>query len=189
MFPAIVTKLFLLSVFAASIHCDEGEYYWRPWTSGSPPSDAVTARDYRGVSYIVEGYVPNRGLYIGQAFANQHQVNVSVSNSTRSSTFIVADSRSLKVLCAKNLEKLAWYPITYSTLQNELVTAVINPVLGGFNADDQVVYIGRFVDNSRRIVILGSVVQDNYLHYHYGGKAYLQGYYEILVIGSKCISY
>lgn len=93
-----------------------------------------------------------------------------------------------QVLCTENLEKLAWYPTNYYTLQNELVTAVVNPVLGGINDNDQVVYIGRFVDTSKRIVILGSIVKDSYLHYHYSGRGYTQGYYELLIIGSKCNS-
>ncbi|XP_018564031.1 uncharacterized protein LOC108905572 [Anoplophora glabripennis] len=188
MYLTTISKVLLLCTFVVSISCNDGEYYWRPWTAGSPPSDAVTTRDYRGVSYIVEAYVPYYGLFIGQVFANQHRVNVSVPSSSKTSDFVIQDSRYLKVLCTQNLEKLAWYPTHYNTIHNELVTAVVSPVLGGINVNDNLVYIGRIVDFNKRIVILGSVVEDNVLHYHYSGEAYTQRYYEILVIGSKCSS-
>ncbi|KAJ8925006.1 hypothetical protein NQ315_001171 [Exocentrus adspersus] len=58
---SISVTVITLALLVAAVSCNQGEYYWRPWTPGSPPSDAVTVRDYRGASYIVEAYVPDPG--------------------------------------------------------------------------------------------------------------------------------
>lgn len=54
------------------------EYFWRPWIPGSPPSDAIIGKDYRGISYIVQAYIQNYGLYVGQAFASQTHLNATI---------------------------------------------------------------------------------------------------------------
>ncbi|KAJ8925004.1 hypothetical protein NQ315_001169 [Exocentrus adspersus] len=187
-------KLTLLSAFVSSVCCVNQavlEYYWRPWTPGSPPSDAITLRDYRGVSYIVEAYVPNHGLHVGQVFANQQEVNVTVANTSvvTNTVFLVRSSTDLKVLCSQSLDKVSWYPTSNANVQNELVTAVINPVLGGVNNFNQAVYIGRVAaTTTQRPWLIGSVVKDNRLRYHFGGITTSAAVYEILVVNSnKCL--
>ncbi|KAJ8954015.1 hypothetical protein NQ318_004308 [Aromia moschata] len=178
--------ILFIGVFADLVNChSEGEYYWRPWTPGAPPADGVTGRDYRGTSYILEAYVPNFGLYIGQAFANQHEVNVSATQAN--ATLRVQRSQSSLVLCSLNNDKLAWYPTNYRTLQNELLSATITRVVGGSQANGVMIYIGRYVDTSLRTVFFGSIPDTSfYVNYHYSGRAYSQAYYEILIVDQKC---
>ncbi|KAJ8970578.1 hypothetical protein NQ314_001102 [Rhamnusium bicolor] len=146
-------------------------YFWRPWTAGSPPSDAITGRDYRGVSYIVEAYAPDYGLFIGQALTNQQQVNIS----------------ALHVLCSQNKDKLAWFPINYNSVVNQVLTGTINPVVGGLNVKDDILYIGRYVDVNLGTVHFGSICQEyHHLHYYHNNKVYTQSYYEILIVDGRC---
>ncbi|KAJ8925005.1 hypothetical protein NQ315_001170 [Exocentrus adspersus] len=95
---------------------------------------------------------------------------------------------SAGVLCSQSVEKLAWYPTSYYTIQNELATAVVNPVLGGINAFNQIVYIGRYVEttSAQRPVQVGSIVKDDKIHYTYKGLTSASYYFEILVINGKC---
>ncbi|KAJ8975887.1 hypothetical protein NQ317_011358, partial [Molorchus minor] len=171
-------------VFINLAKCNsDGEYYWRPWTSGAPPSDAIFERDYKGRSYVVEAYAPNLGLFIGQALQNQHLVNVSALNPN--TTQVIRGSQNLRVLCSKNKDQLIWYPTNYLTIQNELLTGMIQPVIGGYNSAEDVLYIGRYIDYSTRSIYFGTVFTNSRLYFYNNGlRSSLN--FDVLVLDRKC---
>ncbi|XP_023016757.2 uncharacterized protein [Leptinotarsa decemlineata] len=176
--------VFITYSLTLEVKC-EGEYYWRPWTRDSPPEDAITARDNRGISYVVEAYAPNLGIFIGQAFVHQHQINVSAFH--MNSTLIPQKSHALKVLCSGNKDKLAWYPTSSHVLRHELETSTVNAVVGGQNAQDDILYIGKYVDTSARTIHFGSICDSLlHLHYNHNNVNKIQYHYEILILNDKC---
>nr|XP_023016758.1 uncharacterized protein LOC111506059 isoform X2 [Leptinotarsa decemlineata] len=176
--------VFITYSLTLEVKC-EGEYYWRPWTRDSPPEDAITARDNRGISYVVEAYAPNLGIFIGQAFVHQHQINVSAFHVN--STLIPQKSHALKVLCSDNKDKLVWYPTSSPALKNELQMALVNPVVGGRNTANDQLYIGKVVDTTGRTLHFGSICSSLLqLHYNYNNINKISSYYEILTLIDKC---
>lgn len=68
-----------------------------------------------------------------------------------------------------------------------MLNGIITPVVGGLAINEQVVYVGKYINDGARTVHFGSVISQDYrVLYNLNKNNYAQVYFEILVVNQHC---
>ncbi|XP_044264191.1 uncharacterized protein LOC123011011 [Tribolium madens] len=132
---------FLLFVFLLSISrqciCLQDYYYWRDYTNGEVPIDAVIGgkiEDGRNV-YIGQAYIQNQGEVVCEIFDGVREVYVPIRND-----IVQKVEENIRILCGPQ-QNLYWVPTDSKNVHKLLVNNI--GVRGGHEDGDGEINIGR----------------------------------------------
>ncbi|XP_044265867.1 uncharacterized protein LOC123012123 [Tribolium madens] len=174
-----ITHFLFIFLFSCCL-CLQDEYYWRDYTNGEVPPDAIIGgQNSEGVDiYIGQVYIPNNGLLIGEIFAGIQEVYVPIKGVKKA-------TEGIKILCGPQ-QSLYWEYANNSTIHSLLVNH--DAVIGGvqFDSDTSLgtVHIGRLTSHDK-VGRIPSWAENPWMSFYDTQTEWSTPVYEILLYKKK----
>ncbi|XP_044271167.1 uncharacterized protein LOC123015484 [Tribolium madens] len=118
-----LTHLLFIFLFGNCL-CFQDDYYWREYTDGEVPVDAIVGgQNSEGINiYIGQAYIKDRGIIVTEIFAGIQEVYVPMSGEA------VKTAEVIKILCGPE-QNLYWASTNSTSVHSLLVNR--DAVIGG----------------------------------------------------------
>ncbi|XP_044265864.1 uncharacterized protein LOC123012121 [Tribolium madens] len=144
-----ITLFLFISLFSNCL-CLQDDYYWRDYTNGEVPSDAIVGgQNSEGLNiYIGQAYIHGKGNIVTEIFSGIQEVYATTG--TGVGPGIVKTTEAIKILCGPG-QNLYWTRTNRNTVHSLLVNH--DAVIGGYqlytNTTRGTLNIGRHIAHNK----------------------------------------